>query len=156
MSARAVLPLFLVIAAACGDDRNPLDPASADPAIATLDGPAPLLRGGAPAARITDRYIVILKAEAGDATADELVRLHGGTVHHRYRHALRGFTATLPEAALEGIRRNPHVAYVEQDARVQLVGTQSSPPSWGLDRIDQRSRSTSSSAGWSYGYENEG
>src|SRR5207248_2106999 len=30
------------------------------------------------------------------------------------------------------------VAYVQQDARVALSGAQPHPPSWGLDRIDQR------------------
>ena len=39
--------------------------------------------------------------------------------------------------AIEGIKKNPKVAYVEQDMEVFAVGTQSPTPSWGLDRVDQ-------------------
>ena len=40
---------------------------------------------------------------------------------------------------------NPAVAYVEQDQVVSLAATQTNPPSWGLDRIDQRNRPLNSS-----------
>ena len=155
---RGLVLLTLVAgSAACGADRNPLDPAAAEPGLMAATGPAPLVRGGRSADRIPDRYIVVLKADADPARhADELVRVHGATIHHRYSTALRGFAATIPEAALDGIRRNPNVAYVEQDARVHLAGTQAKPPSWGLDRIDQRTRTSTSSADWSYSWENEG
>jgi len=48
-----------------------------------------------------------------------------------------GFAATLPAPAVEALRRNPRVVAVEPDATVQLFGTQTRPPSWGLDRVDQ-------------------
>ena len=36
------------------------------------------------------------------------------------------------------LSRNPAVAYVQQDQAVELTDVQPNPPSWGLDRIDQR------------------
>ena len=52
-----------------------------------------------------------------------------------------------PAPALEGLRRNPNVEYIEADATVgasQPVQTQSSAP-WGLDRVDQRALPLASS-----------
>jgi len=73
-----------------------------------------------------------------DATVDQLVRENGiGQVHFRYRAALKGFAATLPAQALEGVRRNPNVEFVEADGLAYAIGTQTNPPSWGLDRVDQ-------------------
>ena len=37
-----------------------------------------------------------------------------------------------------GASTDPAVAYVEQDRTVATLATQPNPPSWGLDRIDQR------------------
>jgi len=63
----------------------------------------------------------------------------GGTVGFTYRAALKGFSATLPAAALDAVRSAAGVKYVQADGRVQATDTQLNPPSWGLDRIDQRS-----------------
>ncbi len=88
---------------------------------------------------IKDRYIVVFKSTVTnpDGVTDELTRGSGARVHFRYRHALKGFYATLPEAALEVIRRDPNVKYVEPDGIVTENAIQYNPPSWGLDRIDQ-------------------
>ncbi len=56
-----------------------------------------------------------------------------------YRTALRGFELQRQrQARRPGSRPNPSVAYVEQNHTVHAFGTQPNPPSWGLDRIDQR------------------
>jgi subtilisin family serine protease len=73
-------------------------------------------------------------------------------VHFRYGAALRGFAATIPPAAVEGVRRNPNVSFIEADGLVFVSDVQSNPPSWGLDRIDQRSLPLSGS----YEYQNRG
>jgi subtilisin family serine protease len=85
---------------------------------------------------IPDRYIVVFKDHVSDAPglARQLNAAHGGKLHHTYKHAIKGFAATLPAAAVEALRRNPNVKYVENDGRVQA--TQAA--SWGLDRVDQR------------------
>lgn len=93
------------------------------------------------------------RAAARDAvarTARALTARFGGTVGHRYAAALRGFTVRTSEAVARRVAADPSVAFVEQDRRIRLadphgdatapvttLGTQPSPPSWGLDRVDQ-------------------
>jgi subtilisin family serine protease len=103
---------------------------------------------------IPDEYIVVFKSGLPDpaAAARALVAQHGGTLRFTYTAALKGFAAKLPDYALEAIKRNPNVAYVEQDAAVDLFGggTQPAPPApWGLNRIDQRALPLDAS--YSYG-----
>lgn len=43
-----------------------------------------------------------------------LVRAAGGTIHHEFP-ALNAVAATLPRAALDGLRRNPNVVEIEED-----------------------------------------
>ncbi len=68
----------------------------------------------------------------------------GGTVTFTYRHALKGFAAALPSAALDAVRSSSGVDYVQADAAVSLPETPSAAdgvqpnPTWGLDRVDQR------------------
>ena len=97
-----------------------------------------------PSKPIRDRYIVVFKAEVADpqGLAESLVRgVANGRLHHVYRGALKGFAATLPAQALEGIGRNPNVDYIEQDATVELrQSSVQNSATWGLDRIDQADR----------------
>jgi len=92
--------------------------------------------GGAP---IKDRYIVVFRDAVANpaAEADALMRGRGGEVHFRYDRALKGFAATIPAQALEQIRRNPSVLFIEQDMTMEASVTQSGA-TWGIDRIDQR------------------
>jgi len=100
------------------------------------------------------RYIVVFRPTALslDSLTDDLIKVHGGRVHYRYRAALRGFAATLTPAALEGIRRNPNVEYVEADGEASVTGSWSNPPSWGLDRVDARALPLDQL----YAYQNDG
>lgn len=89
------------------------------------------------------RYIVVFKDTVADVPglAHSLARAQGGTAHFVYEHALKGFAATLPEPAVEALRRNPHVAYIEPDAEVRAFGAGAQTgATWGLDRVDQRAR----------------
>jgi len=91
--------------------------------------------------------------------ARALVEGAGGSLHFEYSEARRGFAATLPAQAIQGIRNNPNVAWVEQDAvvRVDRTSTQLNA-TWGLDRIDQadlplngsHSYSSKGAGVWSY------
>jgi aqualysin 1 len=131
MSAAALFSL------ACRDQQSPVGPSAA---VATLMSPE--LRASTPAVggRIPGRYIVVFQTDVPDVPglARRLAESHGGTLRFTYTAALRGFAAQLPDQAIEALRRNPNVAYVEPDQTVQLVGTESPSP-WGLDRVDQRS-----------------
>ena len=86
------------------------------------------------------------------ATAAGLSARHGGSVTHTYRSTLKGFAVKLSEAAARRLAADPSVAYVEQDHVATLAGTQSPTPSWGLDRVDQRSLPLDNS----YTYPNDG
>jgi aqualysin 1 len=131
-------PLFAAIAfsiaalAACSD--VPSAPVTA-PRQAAAPAPAPA-RGAQASQPVPDQYIVVFKRDVRDVAglARQLAAAHGGTVRYTYQHALKGFSARLSAQAAEALRRNPNVAYVEQDQRVGIVQA----ASWGLDRVDQR------------------
>ncbi|SCL67840.1 Serine protease, subtilisin family [Micromonospora eburnea] len=130
---------------------------AAPAAAAQPDGPtlAPLRPGGPKT--VADQYIVVLKdapsgvsraARAGrSVAAAATAEQSGGTVLARYGHALDGYAAYLPPSALAKVRADPAVKYVERDSVIQGEGAggavpqtdQPNPPSWGLDRINQRS-----------------
>jgi len=140
--------------AACGGADAPettasgtdLQGAMVPDAIGAIDEKAPPAQAATPPARvIPDRYIVTFRPGVADpaAEADGLVRGLGGQVHFAYTRALSGFAATLPAAALEGLRRNPRIESIEPDQQVSLAqnaALEQSGATWGLDRIDQALR----------------
>jgi subtilisin family serine protease len=83
-------------------------------------------------------YIVVLDAGANPAAvaADHADAL-GVQVGFVYRHALKGYSAAVPAAALDDLESDPRVAFVERDSTVRVNATQTGA-TWGLDRIDQR------------------
>ncbi|MCI0389264.1 MAG: S8 family serine peptidase [Acidobacteria bacterium] len=94
---------------------------------------------------IPSQYVVVFKNSAVsraavDSAVDNLRGIHGGTVRHVYKYAIRGFSIQMPEAAAIALSNDSRVDYVIQNGRVTKTGvnTQNNPPSWGLDRIDQR------------------
>ena len=109
-------------------------------AIATV---APPVKSGF----IPGRYIVTLnKAPAGSSLANRsiaeisqtLASQVGGRVLFVYEYALNGFALSMPDSMVPVLRLNAIVADIEQDQFVNADATQSNPPSYGLDRIDQR------------------
>lgn len=118
-------------------------------ALSVLALPVAQAQGSAPATvagtsgygvPIPGQYIVVFKPNVHDSEtlARSMAYSARGELRHVYTHAIKGFAASLPEAALNGIRNHPNVAYIEQDATVGInQTTQTDPPSWGLDRIDQ-------------------
>lgn len=131
------LQAAMIAAGLAGGAAGCVDAPTAAPARAASAELAPLL-SAAPGQGIRNQYIVVFRDGAADASgiAARLVSEHGGSVRHAYRHSLNGFAATLPASAVEAVRRNPAVAYVQQDGMVASAATQFSAP-WGLDRIDQ-------------------
>ena len=107
------------------------------PAVATAQ--APVTGTGKPET-IPGQYIVVMKPGASAAAKERAkgkARARGGAVRHDYSAAIDGYSATLPDAALEDVRNDPDVAYVEADSVVTANTTQTGA-TWGLDRIDQR------------------
>ncbi|MBV9787974.1 MAG: S8 family peptidase [Chloroflexi bacterium] len=99
---------------------------------------APLTRATSKA--VPNQYIVVLKdgpsINAGSVASDV-----GATPKHVYSAAVNGFAAELNQGQLNALRRNPQVAYIEQDQVVKADVTQpmdANGDPWGLDRIDQR------------------
>jgi subtilisin family serine protease len=106
------------------------------------------MAGGATA--VAGSYIVVFKDKAvsratvGKAARDLAAR-HDGSVARTYGTAVRGFEAKVSAKAAARIAADPAVAYVEQTHTVHTQDTQTNPPSWGLDRIDQQNLPLSSS-----------
>jgi subtilisin family serine protease len=92
---------------------------------------------------IPDRYIVVFTADVRNPVQEAVNLLRGSkaTLHHTFSSALKGFSATLPAAALPALQNNPLVDYIEQDQTVSLnqIASPQGNATWGLDRIDQAS-----------------
>ena len=90
-------------------------------------------------------YIVTMAPGTSSVLAGDLVGPLGGLVTQTYSHALDGFAVTLPDAVVPALQLLPGVASVEPDRVLTVSGTQTNPPSYGLDRIDQRALPLSAS-----------
>jgi len=112
----------------CQDDPRPTEP--------VLETELPALVASVQDAGVgADDWIVVFKDGTQDSPglARKLTADHGGSIKYTYSHTLLGFAGRIPPQAIEGIRHNPNVDFVERDGIMQAtVG------SWGLDRIDQR------------------
>jgi subtilisin family serine protease len=91
---------------------------------------------GAPDA-IAGRYLVVLNETPTRAEAEALAERYGGRLDRAFSVALPGFAASMDAASARKLAAHPAVESVQQDRRVSALGQQTSPPSWGLDRIDQ-------------------
>lgn len=137
MRIKTFLPLFVLLAlVVLGFSAAP---SFADDGVQLNSKTAPLLHSDSPTA-IPDQYIVVFQkgttAVSATAVMDAVAAL-GGRVGHTYTDALHGFAAYLPAKALDAVRANPAVEYVEVDQIMTIIDVQPNP-TWGLDRIDQR------------------
>jgi subtilisin len=124
--------------------------------LAVLAGATPSLAGGASATgAIPGQYIVVLKRGADRAAAVANARSFNGDVFMEYSHAINGFAARLPEAALPALERNPNVLFVAADREVEAAAApapcidlaQCQRTTFGVDRIDGDLSSTRSGDG---------
>lgn len=135
----AVAPMGVAAAADTPDGSAPPDRAdsftSSDSSVAPLVVPE-----GAEV--IKDRYIVVMDKDASSssvASAQRAGAAEGARVVQTYDNVLTGFTVEASEQAIDELRTNPDVAYIEQDTVITLTGSGSeSNATWGLDRSDQR------------------
>ncbi|QXE33379.1 S8 family peptidase [Streptomyces sp. GMY02] len=109
-------------------------PAQAAPAVGTVVG-------AEAKDAVAGSYIVTLKKTSGlksaSAAGRSVVAEYGGTVEHTYTAALNGYAANLSPEQARRLAADPAVDKVFQDREVHALATQTNPPSWGLDRIDQ-------------------
>ncbi|MBR8643581.1 S8 family peptidase [Streptomyces tuirus] len=95
---------------------------------------------------VADSYIVTLKTEkAGSAEGRALARKYGADIERTYTKALNGYEVEASESEAKRLAADPAIASVVQNRTFSITGTQPSPPSWGLDRIDQKNLPLNSS-----------
>lgn len=134
-----ILALAVVALTACAD-TGPTAPA-ADTDLAPF---TPVIGSSA----VLGSYIVVLK---DDADPRDAMARTGATPTYIYESSIRGFAATLSEAQLNEVRRNPNVAYVEMDRIHQFAppcgtpnggscdddgGSGSQVTPWGITRVN--------------------
>ena len=130
---KTALAFAAAMMAACSD--TPLQP-SAGAGLSTISSLASVRKGPE---FIPGQYIVVLRDDVADARgkAREKAAKHSAKLTHTFSHALKGFAAGLTPAAVQQLRNDPDVAYIEEDQIVR-VSTVQTGATWGLDRVDQR------------------
>ncbi|HIE31793.1 MAG TPA: peptidase S8 [Methanosarcinales archaeon] len=76
--------------------------------------------------------VIIGFADKPNHADEDMIRGHGGKTKYTY-HIIDAKAVEIPEQAIDRIKRNPRVAYVEEDAEVRVL--EETLP-WGVDRID--------------------
>jgi subtilisin family serine protease len=102
--------------------------------LALIFGSAPV---GAFAAVIRTTYIVQVQDGFASEVRGSIARL-GEYPHDELTEVMDGFVVDLTDLEAEALRLEPYVKQVVADAPMSLMDSQSPVPSWGLDRIDQK------------------
>jgi subtilisin family serine protease len=91
---------------------------------------------------ISGSYIVVFKdtvsIQSMDSQVQSTTAKYGGKSTYTYKAALHGYNATMTDSEAKRLAADPSVAYVQQNRAVHVLTDQLNPPSWGLDRVDQR------------------
>ncbi|ARQ69367.1 S8 family peptidase [Streptomyces marincola] len=114
-------------------------PASAADTDDSFDVRALIANADAPGT-IDNSYIVRLHEtalDAGSERAEDLAERYGAQVTDTFELTLNGYAVSATEDEAAALAAHPAVAEVVQNETVEIAATQSNPPSWGLDRIDQ-------------------
>ena len=113
---------------------------------ALLAGSRVTMMGQEPQASSRNVIVVFYDDERDvDGLAAEHGRAYGAEVSARYHSALKGYAATIPQARIDDVRRDPRVAFVSDDREVEAYA-QTLPT--GVDRIDGELSSHYSSNSW--------
>ena len=92
---------------------------------------------------IPESYIVVFEDEDASRaesreTIASLSEEHSADVEHSYTNTVRGFSATMTARTRSSSRPTRRSPTSSRTGRSGLADDQPNPPSWGLDRIDQR------------------
>ncbi|MEU9034414.1 S8 family peptidase [Streptomyces sp. NPDC048352] len=118
-----------------------LGAAAALPASAADGGPRGVIENAGVAGAVPGSYIVTLKDSAARSTSDSgkaVAKRYEAKIERTYSAALNGYAVEVSEAQAARLAADPAVQSVVQNRTFTVDATQPSPPSWGLDRIDQR------------------
>lgn len=118
-----------------------LSTAAALPAIAAERAPEGVIENAGAPGVISNSYIVTLKdsaAKSDSAQGKALAKKYGASIERTYRSALNGYAVEASAAEAKKFAADPAVASVSQNRTFTVSATQNNPPSWGLDRIDQK------------------
>ncbi|WP_395363171.1 S8 family peptidase [Streptomyces sp. YH02] len=113
---------------------------SALPAAAAPASPEGVIENAGAEGTIAGSYIVTLdeSAQAETAKGRAVAAKFGAKIERTYTSAINGYAVALSEAQAKKLAADPAVTSVVQNRVFTVDGTQPSPPSWGLDRIDQK------------------
>ncbi|MGP3688244.1 S8 family peptidase [Streptomyces sp. IBSNAI002] len=118
-----------------------LGTAAALPASAADNAPQGVIENAGVAGAVPGSYIVTLHDTAARSTADSgkaVAKRYGAKIDRTYSAALNGYSVEVSEAQAKKLAADPAVKSVVQNRVFTVDATQPNPPSWGLDRIDQR------------------
>ncbi|MFZ3472643.1 S8 family peptidase [Streptomyces sp. 4.24] len=118
-----------------------LGAAGALPAFAASDAPQGVIENAGAEGTVSGSYIVTLNDSAARSTADSgkaVAKRYGARIDRTYSAALNGYSVEVSEAQAKKLAADPAVKSVVQNRVFTVDTTQPNPPSWGLDRIDQR------------------
>lgn len=96
-------------------------------------------------ALIPDTYLIKINPEYTNDKPAKIKRIaqilsekYQGKIRHIFEHAYGGFSGNFDRKVIDSIKRDNMVQEIvkNQEAFVQTI--QNSPPSWGIDRIDER------------------
>ncbi|MBZ4015870.1 S8 family peptidase [Streptomyces purpurogeneiscleroticus] len=106
--------------------------------------------GAGASGAVSSSYIVTFKQgtrgiDARSKAGKRLAAKYGATIRRTYRKAINGYAIRANATQARRLAADPSVAAVSQNRTVKLTDTvkapgalQKNPPSWGLDRIDQK------------------
>ncbi|MFE0508504.1 S8 family peptidase [Streptomyces sp. NPDC058964] len=85
-------------------------------------------------------YLVTLRegTDASSRAGRGIATKYGAEISHIYDSVLNGYAIRTDRRQAGLLAADPRVVSVVRDSRVTLDRTQQDPPSWGLDRLDQR------------------
>jgi subtilisin family serine protease len=110
-----LIALFIINSCSLQDDRLPdqdLMLKSGKPDVTNED-----------IVNVKDRYIVVFNDRVTNpaAAASQFAGKSGIQVGHVYENAIRGFSASLPEQALNGLKNHPLISYIEPDLEMFAI-----------------------------------
>ncbi|MBB5868689.1 subtilisin family serine protease [Allocatelliglobosispora scoriae] len=139
MNNRSIRRLVIVVGIAAAVGLTGVPAQSSLPVASANTTLGKVLYAESPGA-VPGSYIVVFKDSSPSNTSDELKAKYNLRTTFEYGTALRGFAIAADDATAARVAADPLVEYVAQDQEVTTqVSVQTPTPSWGLDRIDERS-----------------